>query len=316
MEAVDQWQKVQAFRAELRAVPIHFAEYSDINNFKEKLENDLNLWLADHARPWIANASQPQPSRSSSLTVRRVLSPDDADLPEAYDLYCVGIDNENECDSFTDIQRWLEEAEEGRQKGTAKLDEYLLIAKIDDKVCGFFYGQYYFSHQLFLVGYLVLDHTSLDSRRVTSIGIIEHLVRILKTDHPACAGVVFEIALEPEKDPRIRTAREKLFAVHARTAARLVLKRLEIEYRQPKLSLWDPSLTEERQHLVYGRFTEPPLPGHVSKQEATHVLDAVYNCWYGDCYLDDASKDAEYRQYVRAIYDDIVSSLPAQVPLI
>lgn len=126
----------------------------------------------------------------------------------------------------------------------------------------------------------------------------------------------FEIALEPEKDPRVRTAKEKLFAVHARTAARIVLKRLEIEYRQPKLSLWDPSLTEERQHLIYGRFSEPPLAGNVSKQEATHVLDAVYNCWYGDCYLNDASKDAEYRQYVRAIYDDMVSSLPAQVPIL
>jgi hypothetical protein len=316
MEAIDQWQKVQAFRQELTALPVYFAEYSDVSNFKETLENDLTRWLADHSRPWINNAPQQQTSSSSNLTVRRVLSPDDADLPEAYDLYCEGIDNENECDSFAEIQRWLAEAEEERLAGTAKLDEYLLIAKLGTRVCGFFYGQYYPSHQMFLVGYLVIDPQTLDSRRTTSIGIIEHLVCILKADHPECAGVVFEIALEPQKDPRVRTAKEKLFAVHARTAAKIVVKRLEVEYRQPKLSLWDPSLTEERQHLIYGRFSGPPLAGYVSKQEASHVLDAVYNCWYADYFLNDESKDAEYRRYVQGMYEDTVSSLPAQVPLI
>jgi hypothetical protein len=169
---------------------------------------------------------------------------------------------------------------------------------------------------MFLVGYLVMDRKSLDSRRATSLGIIKHLVRILKTDHPACAGIIFELALEPQKDPQVRTSKEALFAVHARTAAKVVFKRLNIEYRQPKLSLWGPSLKEERQHLVYGRVSGPPLAGYIDKQEASHVLDAVYNCWYADYYLDDASKDAEYRHYVQGMYDATVSSLPAQVALI
>jgi hypothetical protein len=93
---------------------------------------------------------------------------------------------------------------------------------------------------------LAMDHKSLDAKRATSLGIIQHLIRILKADHPSCAGVVFEIAPEPGKQLKAPTSKERLFAVHARTAAQLVFKRLDIEYRQPKLSLWDPSLTEER----------------------------------------------------------------------
>ena len=266
---------------------------------------------------WLRPRSQTaKTSKGPKLAVRRVLRPDDEDLPAAYDVYCSGITNESERDSFADIQRWLAEAEEERQTGTANLDEYLLIAKLGTRVCGFFYGQYYPSHRMFLVGYLVMDRKSLDSRRATSIGVIKHLVRILKADHPDCAGVIFELALEPPKDPRVRTGKEALFAVHARTAAKIVFKRLDVEYRQPKLSLRDPSLSEERQHLVYGRVAGPPLAGYISRQEASHVLDAVYNCWYADYYLDDPSKDAEYRHYVRGMYESAVSSLPAQVALI
>src|SRR6266403_564908 len=145
-------------------------------------------------------------------------------------------------------------------------------------------------------------------RRATSIGIIKHLVQTLKRDHPDCAGVIFELALDPQKNPQVRTSKEALFAVHGRTAAKIVFKRLDIEYRQPKLSLWDPSLTEERQHLVYGRVSGLPLVGHIGKQEASHVLDAVYNCWYGDYYLDDPSKDTRYRHYVRGMYEAAVET--------
>jgi len=257
-----------------------------------------------------------RPGKTPRLAVRRVLHPGDEDLPAAYDVYRSGITNESERDSFAEIQRWLAEAEETCQSKAANLDEYLLIAKLGAKVCGFFYGQYYRSHQMFLAGYLVMDRKSLDSRRATSLGVIKRLVRILKADHPNCAGVIFELALEPQKNPQVRTGKEALFAVHARTAAGIVFKRLDVEYRQPKLSLWDPSLTEELQHLVYGRVSGPPLTSHISKQEASHILDAVYNCWYGDYYLDDRSKDAEYRHYVRGMYETAVSSLPAQVTLI
>src|SRR5262249_45940720 len=156
-----------------------------------------------------------------------------------YDVYCSGITNESERDSFEEIQRWLAEAADARKTGTPDLDEYLLVAKLGTQVCGLFYGQYYCSHRMFLVGYLVMDRKSLDSRRATSLGLIKHLVGLLKADHPDCAGFIFELALEPQKDPRTRTSKETLFSVHARTVAKVVFKRLDIEYRQPKLSLWD-----------------------------------------------------------------------------
>lgn len=270
---------------------------------------------------WLRPRSQAfKLDKAPRLAVRRVLHPDDEDLNAAYEVYKQEIDNAHERDSFADIQRWLTEAEQARKTASKakplELDEYLLIGKLGPTVCAFFYGQYYRDQRMFLVGYLAKDRKSPDSKRATSLEIAKYLVHLLNKHHPECAGVIFELALEPQKNPRIRTGKEELFAMHAVTAAKVVFKRLDINYKQPKLSLWNPSLTEQRQHLVYGRMSGPPLTSHISKQEASHVLDAVYNCWYGDYYLDDPSKDAEYRHYVRSIYEAAVSSLPAQVALI
>src|SRR5437870_6656226 len=82
-----------------------------------------------------------KPAKAPRLSVRRVVHPDDDDLPAAHDVYCKGITNESELDSFADIQRWLAEAEQAKNSPEpSELDEYLLIAKAGTRVCGFFYG--------------------------------------------------------------------------------------------------------------------------------------------------------------------------------
>lgn len=81
----------------------------------------------------ISSTAKHKSGKGPRLVVRRILSPGDEDLPAAYDLYCTEITNESERDSFAEIQRWLAEAEEARRIGDAKLDEYLLIAKLGDK---------------------------------------------------------------------------------------------------------------------------------------------------------------------------------------
>jgi hypothetical protein len=273
-------------------------------------------WLYSQRKATAVVIPGATPTERPQLMVRRVIDPDDPDLPAAYDIYSDGITNESERDSFPEIQRWLFEAKRARASGKAKLDEYLLIAKVGSKVAAFFYGQYYESHRMFLIGYSVIDRKSKDARRATSMGLITFMFDALKGDHPACQGIVFELALEPGRNVKARIGKEELFAVHARTAAGLVLKRLDVEYFQPKLSLWDPELTEERQHLIYGRLSGEPLGASIPKPEAAHILDAVYNCWYGDYYEDDPVKDREYRSYVRGMCERTVSDLPDPVPLL
>jgi hypothetical protein len=52
--ALDQWKKVRAFRKQMQDMnnPVFFSEYPSASGFSQVFARDLNLWLADAARPW------------------------------------------------------------------------------------------------------------------------------------------------------------------------------------------------------------------------------------------------------------------------
>ncbi|MFN0279195.1 MAG: transcriptional regulator [Pyrinomonadaceae bacterium] len=273
--------------------------------------------LTDTTQPFTQRERMDAPGikTDNAISVRRVTEPNDPELLDAYNIYEKCIPR-NEQDEFTDIQRWLDENKAAKQQGNPKLDEYLLVCKAGSKVCGFFYGQYYPSHRLFLIAYLVIDREDEDAKLIAAKELLCRLVAMVRQDHPDCEGIVFEIEPDPKWDLRTRTAKERLFAVHARICADIVPRRLDFEYQQPRLSLWDPASLEERQHLVYGRWGHPPLSRKCAKKEVLMVLDAVYNCWYADCFEDDPERDKEYRAYVRSRFDKFKAELPDEVTLI
>src|SRR6185436_10031807 len=53
IKALEQWQNVLAFRKRMQDLnnPIFYAEYPNAGGFAEVFAHDLNLWLADPARP-------------------------------------------------------------------------------------------------------------------------------------------------------------------------------------------------------------------------------------------------------------------------
>src|SRR5262249_10910 len=55
-DALKQWERVISFREELEKVPVFFAEYTEVNSFKDVLDADLGRWLSHPERPWTAHA--------------------------------------------------------------------------------------------------------------------------------------------------------------------------------------------------------------------------------------------------------------------
>ncbi len=55
-DAFEQWKKVRAFKDKLSGSvpPVYYGSFTDTSDFREKLRNDLTLWLNDEKRPWIA----------------------------------------------------------------------------------------------------------------------------------------------------------------------------------------------------------------------------------------------------------------------
>ncbi len=56
MIALTQWQQVLDFRKKMQAFeyPVFYAEYAGPDTFRDVFDRDLNLWLADSSRPWVA----------------------------------------------------------------------------------------------------------------------------------------------------------------------------------------------------------------------------------------------------------------------
>ena len=56
IKALEQWQKVRAFRRRMQDLnnPVFYTEYPGAAGFAEVFERDLNQWLADPDRPWAA----------------------------------------------------------------------------------------------------------------------------------------------------------------------------------------------------------------------------------------------------------------------
>ncbi len=70
MPAVEQWQKVLAFKKRMQDLknPIFYTEYPSPDTFPEVLRRDLNLWLSDNARPWAEERAAQLSSQPDTAT--------------------------------------------------------------------------------------------------------------------------------------------------------------------------------------------------------------------------------------------------------
>lgn len=252
------------------------------------------------------------------VSIKRVVKvkPLDKDLNAAFELYKRRLPP-NERDSSENIVRWLEECENAGPDESSKLQDYLLIAKAAGQVCGLLYAQYYPHTRLLVISYLVIDNSSPQQSSVVP-AFLKYFMRLLRTEAKGCVGLAFELEHPAHSSkPRRCLGREELFRRHFR-CNEIFIKRLAIDYRQPRLSLWDDDIRpyhEEAQLLMYGRIQPPPLGDLVSKVEVAAVIDTMYNYWYGDCYEDNPNRDQEYRTYLRELCQKTVASLPEEVPL-
>lgn len=90
--AVEQWSKVQTFRARVGAEGVPYCEYPDPAGFRDVLETDLNRWLFQPGQPW-----SPPPSDQATASLPGVTPPTAYYrniYQDFYRLDIAGIDND------------------------------------------------------------------------------------------------------------------------------------------------------------------------------------------------------------------------------
>lgn len=256
--------------------------------------------------------------KRQQIEVKQITVADDPDLVPALELFEKAIP-ENQRDMPEDIVRWLGEIQEETREGRCRWADYLLVARLERAVVGFLYAHYDLDTGLLLISYLVVDKLARGARGGrASAALLGHLLGQLRRRQKKCHGIVFELEYaggkSKEKD-RERRARMHRFRGLAQTKG-ITVKEIQMDYRQPKLSLWEPGRREERQHLMFGRMNPPHLSNLAPRREVENVLDFVYNHIYGDQFADEPARDTEYRQYLKGLYQKCVAGLPENVPLI
>lgn len=264
--------------------------------------------------PLLARTSK----RRSRITVKRIQEPSDPDLLPALELYSRAIP-ENERDSPENIVRWLQEVQTETREGRCELVDYFLAAKASDKPIALLYAHYYPASRLLHISYLVVDGDAPEAKRcAASKALVSHMTSEVKRSLKHCHGIVFELEYQDsgsKKKTRVANGRMRHFRALARMQ-NIVVKEIALDYRQPKLSLWEGNYREERQHLMYARARPPHLPNSIARSEVEKVVLFLYKQIYGDHFDDDAARDAEYHQYLDRLYLKAVAKLPDPVPLL
>ncbi len=246
---------------------------------------------------------------SRRVVVKRVRKASDSGLELALDLYEDRL-GENVRDSREDVKRWIGEGSYRRGQGPGRLALYPYIATCRGRACAFFYGEYYFTPRLFLVSYIVArpgkDGQMAIRRMIRALG------KTLKRS--GCKGIVFELARDrlPGTDPSL--SRWRHFQRLLRPFG-IQLAKLQIPYVQPRLSLWDSSLSEEQQDLFYGTLMPPHPTESIPKSTVESILHTVYNAWYGGSFEDDAGQNVQWKEYIRKVFERVVQQLPDPVPV-
>lgn len=98
--ALDQWTRVVAFRERLQTSdpPVFFAEYANAAAFRDTFDDDLQLWLADAARPWVAHGQSAAVARTAPTPVTIPTKYYDNLIRDFHRLDIAGIDNDRTFD--------------------------------------------------------------------------------------------------------------------------------------------------------------------------------------------------------------------------
>jgi Domain of unknown function (DUF4062) len=262
-------------------------------------------------------------SVSTHFSVNLITDCADPDIRSALDLYESRIPEDEKFEA-PDIMRWLRDGQEERRLGVAGPRDYFIVAKLDDKVCGFTLLHYYPTVQLAFVAYLVAekgvptDHGYISQRlleKVAWVFLNEEYLRpckgfLLEVDDPARASTPDE--------KRERLARIRLFSMLAGSLG-FSLRALDIDYRQPLLWIPEPGQAgmEVPMVLMYARkvaFEEGN--NRLAKPEVARLLEFVYKWLYPASFSELEDENRQYREYLDAFCTEQIAQLPVDVTLL
>jgi hypothetical protein len=251
------------------------------------------------------------------VVIKLVRDADDPDLDAALKLYAKRIPDDQRFEA-ADVVRWIREDQITRHTSPGAPTDWFVIAKMRRRVCGFILLHYYPSTQLAFFAYMVVPNTPgvpFDAVSRTLSSGVSRLLRKRK-ELRACKGFVLEV-----EDPRNERSQHKQSECLARvrrfyTLAEmqgLSLRALDIDYKQPRLSIGDANSVERPMLLLSARNRQGAFSADLQRDEVREVLSFIYARVYPEGYSPDPVENQAYREYCTGLRDKEVAALPERV---
>lgn len=237
------------------------------------------------------------------MELKRIQSGNDPDFDEFFRLYERVINKAYQFSAKT-IRRWLTQA--GPENQSLNWEAFLYVLKIETRVAGFIYFEYYRQAGYLFIGWIGMDTSIEEARRNTTGSFLSLFSKLLQTRLQACRSIIIEME---KQNPGMGQFIGYMLG-------RIGWKAFGIctDYRQP-VPTGDDSYIEENMRLVYIPLDNDPHDPFLSKNEMVRIL----HCLYFDIYYDETESDAQIRQsekaYMRRMFERHIQSLPDQIPL-
>lgn len=302
-------EKLKAFKARLK--PKHVKAYF-------KSPEDLRAHVL-HALPEATKKLQNNDKEKPDLeNVQVTLITDhrSVDLVEALSIFSQRIP-QNEQFEAEDIIRWIREDQEAVERGERGRRDYFFVAKTGAKVGGFILSHFHSDQSLAFIAYLVARKGHTLSKGTIAATLLRSMTSLFSQDKylQPCKGFLLEV-----DDPRLassrreylyRIARINLFCTLAQ-ANGLSLRAIDIEYRQPRLTLpsQDSSGGEIPMILMYAtKKTET----HLSREEVASLLTYIYLHLYPEGFSQVTEENEAYLAYTTKFCDEQIDKLPQRI---
>jgi hypothetical protein len=250
-------------------------------------------------------------------SVRRILDPNDKDIPRLIELYVELFPEESSNYSADDIIHMIEHQSHGTDFGEVVNEDFILVAKYKGDVVGFLFCHYYPERKKAIVSYYGIDKTILEARRSAANALLAYLNTNLGSKGVRCGYLFFDV----ERPDTASTAHEKV----RRKARIIVLKQsarsfqrsahcLDFEYTSPRITLSEG--TKETPLTLMVIPLADPLPRSISRETTLEFLRFIYLDCYGDYYSINDEPYQAFRDYLSATLERYRGTLPEEIALI
>ncbi len=250
------------------------------------------------------------------ISVKRIMNPNDKDIPQLLELYVDLFPNEISNYSSSDIMDLIEHQNHSKDVSHNISEDFIMVAKCKSDVIGFLLCHFYPEREKAIISYYGIDKNIRSARTSAAHSLLSAIHNELTSKGRSCKYLFFDVERPTNrltrKERAERKARVTVFKQSARSFGRKAFC-IEFDYSSPRITL--STGTRETPLTLMTIPLASSLEGSISRETLLEFLSFIYFDCYGDIYELNDPHFKSYQDHVSKKLEKYSASLPAKINL-